>query len=172
MTQPSPQETTWSVRPLTEDDLPKVVAIEKRVQPGPAPSHWTRDHFASELTKSFSHAWVLTDDETDEEVAAYLVFWTLETVHVLNLGVDRAYQRRGYAKKLIRLAGREGIRRGIDRMTLEVRKSNLTALELYQSLGFTIRRVRKSAYSNGEDAYEMELSLHPTEPGGAEVIEF
>ena len=43
---------------------------------------------------------------------------------------------------------------------LEVRVSNLKALELYKSEGFIIMRKRKSYYSdNYEDAYEMAVPL-------------
>jgi ribosomal-protein-alanine N-acetyltransferase len=44
-------------------------------------------------------------------------------------------------------------------MVLEVRKSNLPAIQLYQSLQFVITHVRKSFYSDGEDAYQMALSF-------------
>jgi ribosomal-protein-alanine N-acetyltransferase len=42
---------------------------------------------------------------------------------------------------------------------LEVRKGNTAAVNLYQKQGFSISAVRRGFYSDGEDAYFMELSL-------------
>jgi ribosomal-protein-alanine N-acetyltransferase len=48
----------------------------------------------------------------------------------------------------------------ISRVTLEVRKSNLAAQKLYQSMGFLTTGVRKGYYSDdGEDALAMTLEL-------------
>ena len=157
---------------MMEDDLSRVVEIENRVHAAPSGSPWTRDHFASELGKNFSTCWVLTDDETDQIIAGYIVFWTLETAHLLNVVVDVPFRRKGFARKLVRLAVREAMRKNLKRMVLEVRKTNRPAIELYQSLRFGIHHIRKGAYSNGEDAYEMELFLDPDAAGSAEIIEF
>jgi ribosomal protein S18 acetylase RimI-like enzyme len=40
-----------------------------------------------------------------------------------------------------------------------VRKSNASAIALYQGLGFVITHVRKGFYSDGEDAYQMARYL-------------
>jgi [ribosomal protein S18]-alanine N-acetyltransferase len=45
---------------------------------------------------------------------------------------------------------------------LEVRRSNIQAQRLYQSLGFVMTGVRKGYYSDdGEDAFAMTLELSP-----------
>jgi ribosomal-protein-alanine N-acetyltransferase len=45
-------------------------------------------------------------------------------------------------------------------VTLEVRKSNLAAQKLYESMGFLTTGVRKGYYSDdGEDALAMTLEL-------------
>jgi ribosomal-protein-alanine N-acetyltransferase len=60
---------------------------------------------------------------------------------------------------MLRQAIAEGIRNGMKRVVLDVRKSNVPAVSLYQSIGFTVTSIRKSFYSNGEDAYSMTLYL-------------
>ena len=146
----------FSIRPATVDDLAAVLAIEKEVHVAP----WAQDGFASELVKPYSRFWLLTDDETDAQVAAYIVFWVVsEECRILNLAVALGFRGMGLAQNLVRSAVRDAMTEGVKRAELEVRKSNQPAIDLYQKLGFTIIQVRKSFYSNGEDAYIMELLL-------------
>lgn len=146
----------FSIRPLAQEDLPKVLEIENRVHVAP----WALGHFQSEMAKPFSRCWVVTDDETDEVVTAYLIGWILfEEGNILNIAVDHPFRRKGFAKHLIRKFADTAAKSGAKRVVLSVRKSNQAAIQLYQSMNFSIVRVQKAAYSNGEDAYEMELSL-------------
>jgi ribosomal-protein-alanine N-acetyltransferase len=145
-----------SLRPATEDDLDPLAKLEARMHTAP----WTREHFEKELEKSQSRIWVMTDDETDTEILGYIVFWNMnQEVHILNVVVDRPYRGLGHAQRMVRQVVNEVIRDGIQRVTLEVRHSNKAAIGLYQKLGFVITQVRKAFYSNGEDAYLMELPL-------------
>lgn len=150
------EQPSFSIRPGTEDDISKIVEIERAVHVAP----WTEEHFQAELQKPFSLTLVMTDDETDEIIAGYLVAWKMfEEVQILNVAVAPSFQRRGFAKALIRKIISMAMSEGLKQVILDVRKSNVPAIQLYQSIGFTIRQVRKNAYSNGEDAYEMALSL-------------
>ncbi|OFZ78631.1 MAG: ribosomal-protein-alanine N-acetyltransferase, partial [Bdellovibrionales bacterium RIFOXYD1_FULL_44_7] len=116
--------------------------------------------FKAELEKPYSRFLVLTDDETDKQILGYIVFWLLfDECQVLTLAVDPESRGRGYAKLLIRQAIKEAVKKDVRKITLEVRKSNLPAINLYQQFGFVVSRVLKSFYSNGEDAYLMTLDL-------------
>jgi ribosomal-protein-alanine N-acetyltransferase len=66
------------------------------------------------------------------------------------------------AKEMIRCVVNQAIQHGASRITLDVRKSNLPAIHLYQSARFSIIQIRKGFYSNGEDAYLMALDLKGT----------
>lgn len=151
----SPTEPS-SIRPATSDDLGRIVEIEKRVQRAP----WTREHFEKELEKPYSRALVMTDDETDEKILGYIVYWLLlEDCQILTLAVDLPYRGLGLARQMVRFAAGEAMKAKFPKMQLEVRKSNLPAIQLYQSAGFSITQIRKSFYSDGEDAYQMSLPL-------------
>lgn len=153
-----------SLRPAVAEDLAQVVSIEAQIQKAP----WTLDGFAHELEKPHSHFWVLTDDETDSIVSGYIVFTLLEThAHLINLGVGLQFRGMGYGRLLVRRAIDWAMQEGGARFFLEVRKSNAAAVQLYQSLNFTVVRVMRGFYSDGEDAYSMELRLDgrgPAEP--------
>ena len=145
-----------SIRPASEDDAQKIAAVESRVHKAP----WSADSVLAELKKSHAHVWVVTDDETDEEVYAYIVFVDQEDAYeILNVAVDLPHRGTGLGQTLVRKVVSEAIRAGRKRVILNVRKSNTGALELYQKQNFTVRHVRKAFYSDGEDAYEMAVEL-------------
>ncbi len=145
-----------SLRPATLDDLDAVSEIESRVHLAP----WTKANFEGEFSKPYSKTWVLTDDETDTKILAYCVFWAMgESLEILNIVVDLPYRGHGFAKLILQSVVREGLKTQAKHLILDVRKSNLPAVGLYQRAGFAITQYRKSFYSNGEDAYHMSLEL-------------
>lgn len=149
-------EGTFSLRPATTDDLPSILEIEKKVHVSP----WGEENFKFELSKPYSHFLVMTDDETDNLVAAYIIYWVLfDECQILNIVVDLPFRGTGLAKRMIRQAAQTAIQKGIKKVSLEVRKTNLPAIQLYQSMKFVITHVRRGFYSNGEDAYQMILLL-------------
>jgi ribosomal-protein-alanine N-acetyltransferase len=145
-----------SLRPATPDDLPALLAVEARVHTAP----WTQENFEGEWEKGYSNTWVLTDDDTDREILGYVVYWLMEeTIEILNIAVDFPYRGLGFAQKILQQVIREGLRQNAKRLILDVRKSNLPAVALYQKTGMAITQVRKGFYSNGEDAYHFALEL-------------
>jgi ribosomal-protein-alanine N-acetyltransferase len=149
-------DVSFCLRPATADDLSRVLPIENKVHVSP----WNEEHFQSEFTKPYSHFLLFTDDETDLEVAGYVVFWIMfDECQILNVAVDLPYRGLGLAKQMIRKAAQISLQKGIKKVVLDVRKSNLSAIQLYQGLNFTITHIRKGFYSNGEDAYQMTLLL-------------
>lgn len=146
----------FSLRPATEEDLPQIMKIENLVHVSP----WTENHFRSELEKPYSLFLLLTDDETDSHLAGYIVAWMMfDECQILNLAVDIPSRGLGLAKEMLRKVIFFASQKGIKRVVLEVRKSNLPAIQLYQGLRFVITHIRKGFYTNGEDAYSMALSL-------------
>jgi ribosomal-protein-alanine N-acetyltransferase len=147
----------FSLRPATLEDLSGVVTIEKQVHVAP----WTEEHFRLELEKPYSHFLVLTDDETDTLVAGYIVCWgILEEYQILNLATAVEYRGLGFAKEMIQKIISLACRAGVQRIVLDVRKTNSPAIQLYQQMNFNIIHVRKAFYSDGEDGYHMSLILN------------
>ena len=152
----SEKSENFSIRPATTEDLAAVMNIEQEVQVAP----WPESHFQSELTKPYSHFLVLTDDETDSIVAGYLVSWVMfDECQILNVATALSYRGLGFAKQMIHQVVSIALKKEIKKVVLEVRKSNSAAIQLYQQLNFNITHVRKRFYSDGEDAYQMVLSL-------------
>jgi [ribosomal protein S18]-alanine N-acetyltransferase len=154
MSEPSTQlaadrQLPVEIRPLIYQDLPDVMAVERRVYPTP----WSLAMFVLELSKQSG---VCLAAIPEESLVGYLICSRYDTVwHVMNLAVDLSHQRRGLASALL---GELYVRVGdpAARFTLEVRRSNLVAIRLYQREGFRTAGMRRRYYQdNGEDALVM-----------------
>jgi ribosomal-protein-alanine N-acetyltransferase len=152
--QPIDEASPVKVRRLAYQDLPQVIAIERRVFPTP----WSLAMFVLELSKQSGVCLAATLPAADGErqLVAYLICSRYDTVwHVMNIAVDSAYQRRGLASALL-----ADLYARVDdphaRFTLEVRRSNDVAIHLYEREGFRAAGMRRRYYQdNGEDALVM-----------------
>lgn len=80
--------------------------------------------------------------------------------HITNLAVLPEYQQQGIGTNLIREACLYAERNQCLTVSLEVKKSNLIAINAYKKMGFEVRGVKPGYYQeNGEDAIDMLLSL-------------
>lgn len=147
-------ESGHSLRQATEDDLLAIVQVENQIHSAP----WSQNSFAEELTKPYSQFWVITDDETDEDVIGYLVAHHLmEDVQLLNVGVRPDHRGLGWGLLMMQKLLAWCSQKEAERLFLEVRASNLPAIGLYQKIGFKFSQIRKNFYSNGETAFQMEI---------------
>jgi [ribosomal protein S18]-alanine N-acetyltransferase len=137
------------IRSLSYSDLPAVAGIERRAFPTP----WSIAMFVLELSKPGGLCLAAV---RDGELVGYTICSRYDTVwHVMNIAVEPDLRRQGIASALLaELYVRAGS--GTARFTLEVRRSNHAAIELYQRDGFRIAGLRRSYYQdNGEDALIM-----------------
>jgi ribosomal-protein-alanine N-acetyltransferase len=144
------------IRPLGEDDLVEVVALEQEVYPLP----WSRACFRNELSRPYSHLHGLRDTGSGLLIG-YICFWILyNEMHVLNLAVKPACRGQGLGRLLLDHALDEARRQEVSLVSLEVRVSNDVAINLYRSLGFRRVGVRPNYYSpEREDALLMQLDM-------------
>ena len=145
----APPAAAIDVRRLTYPDLPQVVAIERRVFSAP----WSLAMFVLELSKPSG---ISLAAEIDRELVGYLICSRYDTAwHVMDVAVDVDRRRRGIASALL-AALIERIGDPGAQLTLEVRRSNLPAIALYERFGFRSAGVRRRYYAdNGEDAIVM-----------------
>jgi ribosomal-protein-alanine N-acetyltransferase len=121
--------------------------------------------FREELARSWARCWVarLADEREAGRPAGYLLLWhVVDEIHVLDIAVHPAHRRQGIARALMDRLFAYARERGVRLVLLEVRRSNVAAIGLYQSLGFSIENERKRYYANGEDALEMAVRLAST----------
>ena len=78
---------------------------------------------------------------------------------IMSFAVKREFRNKGIGSMLLRETIKRCIERGKKRILLEVRVSNVVAQKLYKKNGFEMVDILPSYYSDGEDAYLMELKL-------------
>jgi [ribosomal protein S18]-alanine N-acetyltransferase len=143
------KEPRVRIRRLTYPDLPQVIGIERRAFPTP----WSLAMFVLELSKSSG---ICLAAVSGGRLVGYLICSRYETIwHVMNVAVDPERRREGVATALL---GELYVRADDEqaRYTLEVRRSNLGAIHLYEREGFRAAGLRRRYYQdNGEDALVM-----------------
>ncbi len=79
--------------------------------------------------------------------------------HISGIAVDREYRGMGIGSKLIKAVEEYFRRDAFDRVTLEVRISNRTAIDFYEWHGYRKIYVVRGYYADGEDAFIYEKKL-------------
>jgi ribosomal-protein-alanine N-acetyltransferase len=152
--------TAWLIEPLVSpSEIDAVLAIEEASFTNP----WTREMYLAELQNEGVSFFYLARDPDRRTIGFCTVWRVLDELHINNLAVLPAYRRAGIGSALLTHVLDEGARMGAKRATLEVRRSNEAARQLYERFGFSIVGVRKGYYSNPiEDAlvlWREELAL-------------
>lgn len=139
------------LEPMREAHIAEILKIERESFATP----WTQEMFRQEVEDDqLSRAYVALEGEL---LVGYLVAWFFhQEVHLLNIAVAPAYQRRGIGGRMLRCLLDLAAREGKEVVTLEVRESNWPAIELYQAFGFVRVGVRHQYYQRErEDALLM-----------------
>jgi len=149
---PKPQ---YQFRAMTDADLDAIMEIEPHIYSHP----WTRGNFADSL-KSAHSAWVLLHNE---KIIGYaLMMMVLDEAHLLNLSISQPYQKQGLGRLLLEHMIRIAQALNAANMFLEVRASNISAIALYENIGFNEMAVRRGyypAHHGREDAILMGLAI-------------
>ncbi len=115
-------------------------------------SHFSQTNDLNEIYKD-QYTKVLVY-EKNQEIIGFLMYVELEeSVDILNVLVKEKYRRQKIASCLIDYMISE-LQDSVKLITLEVRKSNKAAINLYEKFGFEIINIRQKYYGN-EDAYLM-----------------
>ncbi|MGB9814070.1 MAG: ribosomal protein S18-alanine N-acetyltransferase [Thermovenabulum sp.] len=133
------------------EDLEEVLEIEKRSFTNP----WSKYAFLSELNENRFATYIVI--RTDGKIVGYGGMWIIfDEAHVTNVAVLPEYRGMGIGELIMRTLIDLAKKRGAIKMTLEVRKSNHIAQNLYTKLGFQPTGIRRGYYSdNNEDAIIM-----------------
>ena len=150
----------YGIRLCDRDDIPAVIAINGTT----LPEHYS-DYFYYEILAEFPDAFLVA--ELSGEVVGYVMcrveygFSHLKRLglarkgHIVSVAVLGAHRGKGVGTALIKSAEDAVARRSAAEMYLEVRVSNLQAVELYKRLGYTISGKMESYYRDGEAALLM-----------------
>ena len=145
-----------TIRRMTMDDVDGVYAVEI----GTFVDAWSRDAFVSDMKNPVARYLVA---EQDGKIIGYAGAWViLDESHITNIAVLKEHRGQGAGKRLTHGLLHYLSNLGAAYATLEVRRSNEIAQNLYKSLGFVQLGVRKRYYAdNGEDALIMVCDHMP-----------
>ena len=147
---------------LTEEDIPSIVAIERRVFSMP----WTPGIYRYELrhNRFARYLGIRSKSPALPPLAGYAGAWLyLPEAHISTIAVDPGLRGLHLGAWLLACLLVDVADEGAQEATLEVRVSNRVAQGLYLSFGFRVAGRRYRYYSdNREDAYVMTLA--PLDP--------
>ena len=138
------------IRTMNSGDIGQLAELEKLCFQDP----WSISAFSYELNNPLS-LWLVAAD--GERVAGYIGSQTvMGESDMMNVAVAPEYRRQKIAQQLILQLIQMLDERDSRSLTLEVRKSNLPAISLYEKLGFVQVGCRPNYYRNPkEDALIM-----------------
>jgi [ribosomal protein S18]-alanine N-acetyltransferase len=154
---------------MTLSNLDAVLAIEVTVYSFP----WTRANFVDSLAAG--HLARVLLDAQDIVVGYYIALPAPDEMHLLNITVMSACQRRGYSQRMFEDLLQKCRELNAAKVWLEVRPSNQPARALYERLGFTQLGQRKAYYPAGvgrrEDALVLCLAVAAPPEGGPHALD-
>ena len=130
------------IRAIREEDVRGIHEIETLCFPMP----WSEESILRDVKENPVARWLVLDDG-EGRVLAYAGMWfVLDEAHVCNVAVHPDFRR---------------MENSMSMMTLEVRRSNTPAQNLYHACGFLDVGYRKRYYEdNKEDALIMYKEFH------------
>ena len=139
-------------------DLDGVLDIEAASFNNPT----TREWYEGELKRP-EVCFIYVLRTPDQPVAGFCAFWRVaEQIHINNLAIRPELRGQRLGSRLLQAVIAEASRLGASHATLEVRRSNLPAIRLYEQAGFSQAGVRPSYYTKPiEDALVLVFSSCP-----------
>lgn len=130
----------FNVRMMTESDIEAVAELEKEI----FSDAWT----SSSIYETFCRQQAfVTVAETEGEIAAYcIIYYVLDEGEIARIAVCPNRQRRGIGRRLLDDTCNLCREKGVSRLLLDVRESNVSARKFYQSYGFKEDGIRKNFY--------------------------
>lgn len=139
------------VRSMTVFDIPDVMEIERLSFATP----WTKEAFENEIRRNLCARYIVATK--DGKSIGYAGMWLIiDECHITNVAVHPDYRGIHVGDALMKYMTNLGLAKGVSTMTLEVRKTNIVAQNLYNKYGFEPVGLRRGYYGdNGEDAIIM-----------------
>lgn len=157
--EPVPADWPGALEPLTALWLDAIVALEQAAHTHP----WTRGNFADALQSGY-HGEVLV--WRGHALGYYMAMQAVDEVHLLNIAVTPACQRKGVGRLLLAALDTWALSVGAQALWLEVRQSSTRARTLYSRHGYQQVGVRPRYYParNGEREAAILMTRQLTAP--------
>jgi len=149
------EEKSLYIRALKDADIRSVLEIERQMYTYP----WSEEIFRDCLKVGYSN-WALIKD--DSFIGFAILSIAAGEAHILNICLDPTYKRQGLGKAFLDELFIVAKKKKVDCIFLEVRPSNIAAVNLYKKIGFKQIGQRKNYYpaeSGREDAIVFSFDI-------------
>lgn len=136
------------IRKLKIEDIEQVEELGNLLSPNFSKTNNLKEMENNPYTKVLVY-------EEEETIKGFLMYTELEeTTDIVDIIVKEEERHKGIASCLMDYMLSD-LKDSVKLLTLEVRKSNTPAIELYKKFGFEVVNIREKYYGDGEDAYLM-----------------
>jgi ribosomal-protein-alanine N-acetyltransferase len=158
----SKNQPSFIIRRCTDDDLEKVKLVNERELPEDYPFF-----FYKSILDNYPESFLVACPKDDSKQILGYVMWRVERIssknslrllnkgHLVSIAVSGDYRRQGIATALLAKSMPEIQKQNINEFVLEVRVSNYSAINLYETFKFKTEGIKKKYYKDGENAYFM-----------------
>lgn len=135
------------ILPISPADAKDLAELDREIFSSP----WSEKSFSDECKNEAAVYFVAKDNE---KTVGYAGFWNVvDEGDITNIAVKEEYRRQKIASTLLEKIIEEAKKRELVLLTLEVRETNIPAINLYRKYGFEEVGKRKRYYTNPvEDA--------------------
>ncbi|MGQ4874739.1 MAG: GNAT family N-acetyltransferase [Promethearchaeia archaeon] len=159
-------EKGFVIRRCRESDLDGVIEVNERELPEDYPYF-----FYKSILDNFPEGFLVACPKNNLEKIIGYIMWRIEKTpskhsfklinkaHLVSIAVSEEYRRKGIASALLRLSMPAIKKYGIQEYVLEVRVSNINAINLYKKFNYKTQGIKKRYYKDGENAYFMVVKV-------------
>lgn len=146
--------STLSIRRATADDSKNIAVLERECFCDP----WSEDGISDTIR---TEGGIFLIAERSSSAVGYIGATTvLDECSITNICITKSERGKGYARALLSAMKNKCKQAGIRCIFLEVRRSNLPAVTLYESSGYVLCGERRGFYSHPkEDALIYRLDI-------------
>ena len=138
------------IRRMQAKDTDAAAALEKEIFSQP----WSSQGFSDAI--NLDNTVFLVAEEENTIIGYVGMYFSVDEGEITNVAVSEGSRRHGVGDRLLKQLLAIATEKGISRIVLEVRVSNIGAIRLYERNGFTLCGTRKGFYEfPKEDAYVM-----------------
>ncbi len=148
----------WHLAAFNQADIEEILAIERQAFRHP----WQRIDFENQLNAEHACHYCarLISDAAGLLIAYIFMHLFGSQLHLLKIAVTANLRRRGIGSRLLEQCFLREMKRGAREVFLEVRPSNITAVQFYRNLDFEVIGKRHKYYGDSkEDALVMIKKL-------------
>lgn len=129
------------IRKMMASDIAQVAKLEHEIFSEP----WSADSF-ERVIDSENDVYLVAAE--DDKIVGYCGLWgVIDEGQITNVAVSPEHRRQGVAERMLTELMSEASARKFTEFTLEVRKSNRPAIDLYHKLGFKDEGIRRDFYN-------------------------